>query len=199
MNRWGLAVVVGAVALGLALSGWLAPDVGPAVSLRAPPPPSDAPPTPADLTPPARALTRHPPRPDGWEIVEFSEEDGDPEAGALPFGRQVEPPPPVDPDQEFAPDLRGLASAAVTRRDDMVRCIRSFEQRGGEVPDGRFTIKVTVSPGDGAGVVSTEVVNGSDDVTLGDCLQLTMEDVKFASPEHDFSMMWPIPLPSGDP
>ncbi|MEQ1569837.1 MAG: hypothetical protein ABMA64_29645 [Myxococcota bacterium] len=95
--------------------------------------------------------------------------------------------------------LRGLASAAVTRRDDMVRCIRSFEQRGGEVPDGRFTIKVTVSPGDGAGVVSTEVVNGSDDVTLGDCLQLTMEDVKFASPEHDFSMMWPIPLPSGDP
>jgi hypothetical protein len=38
------------------------------------------------------------------------------------------------------------------------------------------------------------VVNGPSDPAFLDCMHGVMADAKFERPEHDFSMMWPVPI-----
>jgi hypothetical protein len=190
MSRWML-VAAGSLALGLVLMVWMAPDTGPSVTLAAAPQPKvpakvdrferppGFPPPPAPGTPPLREL------PTG-DLDEY-----EPFITPQPI-RGPEDPKPTDPDQVFGADPHGLASAAVSRRGDMLDCVGAYQKRTGESGyEGRFTLKFTVSPADG---VSTEIVNGPEDPDLHGCLDAVMKGVQFERPDHDVSMMWPIPM-----
>lgn len=189
--RW-FAVAAAAVVLALVVMSAMAPDSGPAVA-----PPS---------TPAPRATTAGSPPPppptrtvrlgaaDDHQDGDLSPDDGFDEAAAG-LTRLPEPPKPPDPNQVFTADLQGLAGAAVSRREGLVKCIHSYQDATGDQGyDGRFTIKITVSPDGDRGAVSTDVVNGPDDAELYQCLDRVMGDAKFEAPDHPTSVMWPIPL-----
>jgi hypothetical protein len=199
MRSWrGVAVAGGAVLLALLVMSALAPDVGPSVGSPAAAPPASgrlasarAVPGPSKVRPvgPREASTA-----DDHGEGDLSPDDGFDEGGIT---RDPEPPKPIDPNQTFTADLQGLAGAAVSRRQGLVDCIHAYQRESGDQGyDGRFTIKITVSPGEGHGAVSTDIVNGPDDAELYKCLDGVMGGASFESPDHPTSVMWPIPLVS---
>ena len=196
MNRPLLAVVVVTAMLGLALMASLAPDTGPAVGA-----------SPVPVVPRPRPNLRQSPRPPGVANRAASDADpndalpaedlGDEDAafdGPQPF-RQPEPVPPLDRDQVFTAELRGLASAAVSRREAWQSC---WDRFASPLPDrgydGRLTVKITVSASEGAGAARTEVVNGPEAPGFRDCMAGVMSDAQFEPPSHDVTMVWPVPI-----
>jgi outer membrane biosynthesis protein TonB len=182
-----LAVAVAAVVLAIGLMLVLQPDAGPPVDPGAAveAPRSD----PATVQSPYS--TPAAPRP--YEI----RPDGT--IGPVPF-REAAPAPRVPKDYVFTSDARGVTSAALSRREDIVTCVTSYWSRsGGERGfGGRFTLEIAVEPeGDGT-VVSTNVMNGPPDDALDDCVSAAMADAKFEQPPHRVVVRWPVPLPDDE-
>lgn len=196
MNRPLLAVAVATGILGLVLMASLAPDTGPPVA------PAVRTELPVEALPPRPGARPNGARPnearatgvapdEGLPVVELDDDD----AGLLPPRRRPEALPPIDPDQVFPAELRGLASAAVSRREAYQACWDALGAAGGDADySGRLTVRITVSPEDDRGVASTEVVNGPEDPGFQDCMAGVLSDAKFEAPAHDFTMMWPVPI-----
>jgi hypothetical protein len=182
MNRPLLAVLACATLAAVLLAWSLAPDTGPAPSL--PQPARSASPSGNPRSEPVAV------RPASAPVV----------PGRVPITREANPMPPIDPDQVFVADLKGLATAAVSRRDYFGSCWDEYRSRVGDIPyEGRLTVKITVSPQGDQGVAETEVINGPDDDGFHACMARVMQDVPFESPgEAPFSMMWPVPIPKSD-
>lgn len=181
MNRPLLAVCTAAILAASLLAWSLSPDTGP--------PPQPAP-RQASLDAPAPAALPAPaPSPPARGPVAAHTPD-------RPLTRLPQPHPPVDPNQVFVADLKGLASAAVTRRERFVACWEQYRRQAADDGyDGRLTVKITVYPDGARGVPETEVVNGPQDAEFHDCMAGVMRDAKFESPgEAPFSMMWPVPI-----
>lgn len=181
LNRRLLAIV-GAAGAVLAVLWMQAPDTGPPVA--AAPPPSA--PSPAARRPALPVAVR----PAGLPTEDLVDE--------LPSGppvRRPAPLPPIDPDQVFSPELRGVASAAVSRRELFQAC---WDRYGPSTPDpgydGRLTVQITVSPAGDHGEVHTEVLNGPPEPAFQDCMAEVLADARFEAPDHDVSMIWPVPI-----
>jgi hypothetical protein len=184
----GIGLLAG-LAAGL-LGWWLKPETGPQTT--APPPP--APPSAQLAAPVSASLSR------GAEPAAPRAASAPVVPGRVPITRQADPMPPVDPDQIFVADLKGLATAAVARREYFGSCWDEYRSRVGDLPyEGRLTVKITVNPQGDRGVAETEVINGPDDDGFHACMAGVMRDAQFESPgEAPFSMMWPVPIPKSD-
>ena len=182
-GAWSLAVAVAGVLLAIALMLVLQPDAGAPV----------APPQPVVEPRPEATAVENPystpvaPRP--YQI------GPDGKIGPVPF-RQADPAPKVARDYVFQSDARGMTSAALSRRQDIVNCVTSYWSRSGERGfDGRFTLEIAIEP-EGAGtIVSTNVLNGPPDDTVDDCVSAAMADARFEQPAHRVMVRWPVPLP----
>lgn len=181
MNRGLIAASTAAVLSAGLLGWWFAPEVGPPVSL---------PPKPIIATEGVRAPTAPVRAP--IPIEGISPRDLPP---GTPITRTPSPPAPIDPNQVFDVDLKGLASAAVARHEEWQACWNEHLERAGEDSyDGRLTVKITVSPDGDRGQAETEIVNGPEDDAFDACIADVMADVKFVAPDVPFSMMWPLPI-----
>lgn len=194
MDRRALAAVaVGAFALALGLAWLSAPDVGPPAT--PPPPRLAAAPAPEEPVP---VPVRPPPFREPQRTPAPAVDTGEPKVIPPVAPDRPERIPPIDPNRVYEPDLHGMAEAALSRRAELGECWAEHVDRTGN-PEGRFTIRVTVSDGEGGqGKVDTEVANVpvEFDPDLAGCVQEVMADARFDSPGPEAqSLIWPVPLP----
>lgn len=195
LNRRTAAVALAAVlAAALAMIAF-APDTGPGIA------PTRAL---AALSPPvarpiaaARSIAAPAPPPvvdvDGPLAVPY-----DPDEGRHPL-RLDAPGSPIDPDQTFSGDLRGLASAAVSRREAFVACRQAALNRmasddaDGYDPDAaggaRFLLQIVV---DTEGHATADVLRGPEDAALAACVDEVIGTARFDPPETEQTMIWPV-------
>jgi len=181
------AGVVAAVLTVLAV-GWGGPDAVEREQRTQPPVPTPSLPVPA----PQQAFEHTPP----------PAEPPVPRRHGLPtrevLDRAVGPRPPVDPEAVHDPASGGVRAALFTRHPRLLDCHADHADRFGGL-DGRWTMEVTVSPGDdGFGEVSVRTLNDGEAVDdLDACVVDALHDAVFASPELPHTTRLPVPMPSG--
>jgi hypothetical protein len=194
MNRW--AIAVGAVAGAAVLAAWaLRPSVPvPQAEIEAPGPR-------AVFSTPAPPAPGQPPRP---PVEYWIGPDGKPGPKPGAFRTPAtDATAGIDPNQLFPADGKGVISAAIARRAEVVGCLESYRRRAGLADDdpgftGRFTLEITVQPEEGQSVVSTVVMNGPEDDGLDDCVNGAMATARIAPTEHPVRVRWSVPLAVGD-
>ncbi|MEQ1506425.1 MAG: hypothetical protein ABMB14_29630 [Myxococcota bacterium] len=203
MDRRWLGFAVGCAALGVVGIGLLGPDGGPPTS-PAPAAAAIGTARPAPSTAAARAVGRVRGAMPASGAIPVDEGDDEPFDTRADPQRAPVPPPLLDPNQVYPSDLRGIATAALARRDGFVRCATDYRAAVAEANgpdgdpgyDGRLTLKLTVTHGAGdRGISAAEVVNGPADAVFDACISAVMLDARFEAPDHDQSVMWPVPMP----
>jgi hypothetical protein len=116
------------------------------------------------------------------------------EVGRLPPAERLDgPESPIDPDQTFSGDLRGVVAAAVSRRERFVDCFDTVRLQDPEDPGyTRFTLELTVALD---GSADARVVTGPDDLETQTCVAQAMADAKFGPLAEQQSVTWTVPLP----
>jgi len=113
---------------------------------------------------------------------------------------EPEPPAPRDPDhdydQTYASDLRGVATAALYREDDLIRCFEAHYRAGGVLLD-KMNVQLTLAGEGGKARPFVEIVNADEHMpTVEACITDIFEAAHFdAPPAGEFGMVWPVELP----
>lgn len=189
-------VVATALAVLLAVAAWTlsAPDTGGPVVV----PPDPEPPVPVRPAPVGHPLPRAAiaaPTPVDELPPGFPDHPEGPEFEARP----AQPWEPPALDKEYRAETRGLAEAALARRDRLRDCWNDYLDRVGAEEDlGRFTIQMSVERGDdGESSVEAVVVNADSDPVLDRCVSDAVADARFADPgPARLSIVWPVPIPT---
>lgn len=102
--------------------------------------------------------------------------------------------PVLDPNEVYINDLRGVARAAMARKEPMLDCLRQQEAAGTLLPQ-RVAVEFTLREEGDAGVMSARMQPGESDTPIADaCLEALFRTAHFEPPDEPTqSFVWPFP------
>lgn len=103
--------------------------------------------------------------------------------------------PERSPQPALSPaDTEGVASAALDRLDAIGACLLD-EESAGRPFDARPALSITIYAHDGIGRADAILLNPDEHRPEAErCLAQVFADATFEPPDHDYTVVWPIPF-----